>query len=175
MDRANSFLSNAQRWGKILVCNEVCKYLQTLSKFLFKTFFCFRKSFLIFLLCKVEHCVFIFNFLFHIKNHSFFIIVVETGFHHVLVIIGAEKIKHAFYQINSKDVFKMNVTTWFGHYKMCLNYNLKPIGLHLYPNFVLYIFELHRYAWFHIRMCFTLVSFNRNRNHTLPKLHVSKK
>ena len=97
MARADSFLSNAQRWGKSWFCNEVCKYLQTLSKFLFKTFFCFRKSFLIFLLCKVEHCVFIFNFLFHIKNHSFFIIVVETGFHHVLVIIGAEKIKHKFY------------------------------------------------------------------------------
>ena len=35
---------------------------------------------------------------------------------------------------------------------MCLNLNLKPkYDLYMYQNFVLHIFELHRYAWFHVR------------------------
>ena len=46
--------------------------------------------------------------------------------------------------------------TWkivFGAIKMRLNFNLKPkYDLHMYQNFVLHIFELHRYAWFHVRM-----------------------
>ena len=35
---------------------------------------------------------------------------------------------------------------------MCLNLNLKPkYDLKMDQNFVLHIFELHRYAWFHVR------------------------
>ena len=61
-----------------------------------------------------------------------------------------------FFQKFSRYVLKTySKRTWkivFGAMKMCLNLNLKPkYDLYTYQKFVLHIFELHRYAWFHVR------------------------
>ena len=69
--------------------------------------------------------------------------------------VGTLKTKQAAYQ-NLWKIKTYSKRTWkivFGAIKMCLNFNLKPkYDLHMYQNFVLHIFELHRYVWFHVRM-----------------------
>ena len=48
------------------------------------------------------------------------------------------------------------------------------MGLHVYQNFVLLLFEMHNYAWFHVIMCSTFGSVKKNQNHIFQKLPISK-
>ena len=71
--------------------------------------------------------------------------------------------------ILSKDVFKMNVTTFLCHHENVSGLFKTHIGSSYETKFCFVYFwtPYVMYAWFHVRMCSILGSINKNKNQLL--------